>query len=139
MSDAAVTELEDLIEGRHESGLHDLADDRSAADVAGFFGAADWRVMALSLDTASDKNSVLAGFAAAGRFPGWFGGNWDALEDSLRDLSWAPAAGYVVLIDGWDLFADSQRADAMVLHQILGSVAEWWAEAGTPFHVLLRN
>ena len=138
MSERDVLELDDLLEGRHEPGLHRLAGDAPAAEVAGVLGAADWRVLAVRLDDASDKGSVLAGIAAAGGFPPWVGANWDALQDALRDLSWVPAAGYVVLIDGWDGFAATHPADADVLRQVLGQAALWWADAGTPFHTLVR-
>ena len=36
--------------------------------------------------------------AAAFQFPYYFGENWDALDECLADLSWLPAAGYVILI-----------------------------------------
>jgi hypothetical protein len=134
-----VSDPDDLLEGRRPPGLHRLALDTPAPELAGRFGSADWRVLALDLDGASDKGSVLAGFAAAGSFPAWVAPNWDALEDALRDLSWAPAAGYVVLIDGWDRFADGHDADARILRQLLCEAVRWWAEAGTPFHVLLRR
>lgn len=34
------------------------------------------------------KADLLAAFASAGHFPAYFGNNWDALLDFLRDLSW---------------------------------------------------
>ncbi|MBI3149753.1 MAG: barstar family protein [Betaproteobacteria bacterium] len=34
------------------------------------------------------KAELLAALASAGHFPGCFGGNWDALQDCLLDLSW---------------------------------------------------
>lgn len=35
-----------------------------------------------------DKRAVLACYAEGLRFPDYFGWNWDALEDCLRDLAW---------------------------------------------------
>ena len=42
--------------------------------------------------------SLFDEMAAAFQFPDYFGENWAALDECLADLSWLPAAGYVVLI-----------------------------------------
>lgn len=138
MSEDRVVALDDLTEGRHPNGAHRLEVDGSAGEVAGTLGAHGWRVLAITVDDQSTKGSVLAGLATAGGFPGWVGANWDGLLDALRDLSWAPAEGYAVLIDGWDAFAAAQAADSTVLLDVLGDAATWWADAGTPFHVMCR-
>lgn len=49
----------------------------------------------------------LIAIAGALRFPEYYGGNWDALDECLRDLdTWWPAAGWVVVVsdaagDAW--------------------------------------
>ena len=62
-------------------------------------------------------------------FPGWFGGNWDALEDCLCDLSWRQAQ------DGWVLAFQNVAAgeDFGVLVDILAAAAEYWRDRGKPF------
>lgn len=75
-----------------------------------------------------DAAKPLEGIARALAFPQWFGGNWDALEDSLGDLSWRKGAGHVLLFehypsgDGLDMLVD-----------VLRSVAEFWAGQAKPF------
>jgi hypothetical protein len=44
-----------------------------------------------------DKAAALSAIAEALEFPDWFGGNLDALHDSLIDLSWLPAGDHVLL------------------------------------------
>lgn len=56
-------------------------------------------VVRLDLAGCADKASLLAAASAAFRFPDWFGRNWDALSDSLGDLSWLDAPGYLVLVE----------------------------------------
>ena len=55
------------------------------------------------------KAATRAGFfqelAGALRFPDYFGRNWDAVYDCLTDLNWLPAAGYVLVLDGFAPFA----------------------------------
>ena len=75
---------------------------------------------------------VLDDIARALDFPQWFGGNWDALEDSLGDLSWRAGAGHVLL------FRSYPSGDELgVLIDVLASVAEYWAERGKPFFAVL--
>ena len=76
----------------------------------------------------ADKARLLENIAAALGFPGWFGHNWDALEDCLTDLSWRDAAGYVLI------FENAQPGDDLgVLVDILRSAAQFWAGRGKPF------
>jgi hypothetical protein len=88
------------------------------------------RVTRIDLAGAQDKDAILMRFAKALAFPEWFGGNWDALEDSLGDLSWIPASGHVVLIDGAE---DAMAPDREPLLAVLASTAAFWAGRKRPF------
>ena len=79
---------------------------------------------------ATAKDAVLARIAGALAFPQWFGGNWDALEDCLGDLSWMTAGGYVLLFEG---AAGLPLVERGTLVDILASVAASWAERKLPF------
>ncbi len=68
---------------------------RVAADVPAT--PAGWRLGVLDGATITDAAGLLDGCAVALDFPGWYGRNWDALADCLRDLSWLPAGGYLLL------------------------------------------
>ena len=75
-----------------------------------------------------EKEKLLKNIATALAFPDWFGGNWDALEDCLGDLSWSKAAGHVLL------FSEAKPGDDLgVLTDVLRSSAEFWAGRGKPF------
>ncbi len=94
----------------------------------------DLRVSRIALTRAPDKPALLAEIARALEFPQWFGGNWDALEDCLTDLSWRPAAGHLLVLEGAQRLA---RDDLGVLLDVLASSAEFWAERGRPFIVVM--
>lgn len=73
-------------------GRHDEVDDHIITLVA---HGADVRVVRAG----TDKRSVLAEFASALALPSWFGHNWDALVDGLRELD-AKDARRIELV--WD-------------------------------------
>ena len=56
------------------------------------------RALDVSLLGVKSKDELLRRVAQALQFPEWFGGNWDALEDCLSDLSWQRADGWVILL-----------------------------------------
>ena len=84
----------------------------------------------VDLGGAGDKEALLERLALALGFPAWFGGNWDALEDCLADLSWLEADGYVLLVEGAAGLPADERG---VLEDILASSAAYWAERKRPF------
>jgi len=90
----------------------------------------------LPLEAGEGKEAILRKLARELAFPSWFGGNWDALEDCLADLSWSSAVGHVLLVEG----ANAAAADDVgVLQDILGSTAASWSERGRPFFALFLD
>ena len=85
-----------------------------------------------------DKAAFLAAAAEAMRFPAYFGHNWDAFEECVNDLSWAPARGYALLYDNSARFARAQPAEWATARAILAAAAERWRATPTPFYALLR-
>lgn len=77
---------------------------------------------------------ALKAIARALRFPAWFGGNWDALEDCLGDLSWRPGDGHVLVLRNWQALPADELG---VLIDVLRSSAEFWSGRGKPFFAVL--
>ena len=96
----------------------------------------DLQVARIPLQEVRDKQALLAAIARALDFPEWFGGNWDALEDCLTDLSWRTARGHVLVLEGAQHLA---RDDVGVLIDVLSSAAEFWAGRGRPFFAVFVN
>jgi hypothetical protein len=94
------------------------------------------RVVRVGLSGASGKEALLERLARALEFPRWFGGNWDALEDCLTDLSWSGAAGHVLLIEGAGDRPDDERG---ILVDVLASAAASWAERKRPFFAVFLD
>ncbi|YAL82615.1 barstar family protein [Dermacoccaceae bacterium W4C1] len=82
--------------------------------------ASGWRVVRLDTADLVDKADLMQRIVDGFALPVWFGRNWDALEDTLRDLDHRP--GTAVLWTGsaslaprlaetlWEIF--DERADA---------------------------
>jgi hypothetical protein len=79
---------------------------------------------------AAGKEALLARIAKALSFPEWFGGNWDALEESLADLAWSGTRGCVVLFEGAEALPEADRAE---LCEVLAAAAQTWKERQRPF------
>jgi len=94
------------------------------------------RVARIGLAGAPGKAAAMERIAGALEFPQWFGGNWDALEDCLTDLSWSNAGGHVLLIEGARDMPGDERG---ILLDILASAAAWWAERKRPFFAVFLN
>lgn len=88
------------------------------------------------LGSVRDKSELLQALARALGFPDWFGGNWDALEDCLSDLSWRPGTGQVLLLRGHDALLPD---DLGVLLDVLAASAAFWAERRRPFFVAILD
>jgi hypothetical protein len=94
---------------------------------------AGFDLVRIDLTRVSDKEQLLAQFAAALAFPQWFGGNWDALEDCLTDLSWRTADRHVLLIEGFQGLRAGRPDDFGVLLDVIASSAQYWRDRGRPF------
>jgi hypothetical protein len=97
----------------------------------------DW--LEADLAAATTKTKLLGALAAAGGFPAGFGHNWDALADALGDLSWRPAAGYVLRLSSAPQTQRALGADWHTLLDVLRAAAEEWKARGKPFVVLIDD
>ena len=105
------------------SGAYRVEHDRDIRDAVSS-GGVDLVPVALG----AGKEAMLAALARSLAFPDWFGGNWDALQDCLTDLSWRKDAPRVLLLSG-----AGAGDDLGILVDILASAADFWRERGKAF------
>ncbi|PZQ18768.1 MAG: barnase inhibitor [Rhodanobacter denitrificans] len=116
------------------AGLHLITEDEVEALIRAARAAA-FEVRRIDLRGCVGKAAWLERIAGVMDFPETFGHNWDALEDSLRDLSWLPASGYAVFVRG-----DAPRRVGRIwdtLLDVLESAAMDWTSRGVPFWVFV--
>ena len=86
----------------------------------------DFAIAVLDGTEASTRAGVFQELARALHFPDYFGHNWDAVYDCLTDLTWLPAAGNVLLLDGFDRFATDQPDQWDIGLKVLREACAFW-------------
>jgi hypothetical protein len=76
--------------------------------------------------------------AGALRFPDYFGHNWDALDECLRDLEWLKASGYALIIRNSEHTWKGHHRMAGRLHASWSLAGEEWVKRETPFHLVFE-
>jgi hypothetical protein len=72
------------------------------------------------------EEGCLQEWAAALQFPYYFGGNWDAFDECMHDLSWLKSTAYTLVITNADkLLADEQK-EFKTLVSLLNDAATQW-------------
>lgn len=132
-------QLEPVLNGRRAPGMYRIPADANAATIQRLAEERGWRFFHVDGAAVEDKRSFIRTAGDAMQFPSYSGQNWDAFEESLRDLAWAPAAGYLVLFDEPDQFAQRDPAQWSVARAILQDAIAFWQEQGKPVAVLFRR
>jgi RNAse (barnase) inhibitor barstar len=120
------------------SGVY-LASDAEKASIQDAAISEGMDFTCIELKEATGKKEFLQRVSEALNFPAYFGMNWDALSDSLTDLSWKPASGYVILLTDFQFLAKKAAQDFKVVRQIFGSSAEYWKQKKVPFYVIMLD
>lgn len=70
------------------------------------------------------KADLLSAYAERGHFPAYFGNNWDALNDCLRDFSWVNQDRIIIIHD--DLPLSDNEGELSKYLDILEAAVEFW-------------
>lgn len=122
-----------------EPGIYRYAAAEHPANIANFLSQFNWRSFYLDGRLIKDKATFLEQAAAAKDFPDYVGRNWDAFEEAMRDLEWAPADGYLLVYDYPQYFAANAPGEWETARAILQEAVDYWRARGVPMFVLLRR
>jgi hypothetical protein len=97
-------------------------------------------VHAVSIDGSqiSSKLDLMSALSAAFDFPGHFGENWDALGDSLRDLSWLEVGNHALTVESARALWQGHPELAGGLVESWLGAARRWADLGIGFHLVFE-
>lgn len=124
-----------LLADSGRAGVYHL--NREAWEVASSSGTANLVCVRIDIGHAHDKADFLGHVAQAMGFPQSFGRNWDALADCLKDLSWLPGKGWVVVLEKSKHFAGGHRHEFDEAMDLMGEVADYWRSQDKPFWTLI--
>lgn len=94
------------------------------------------RVAEVDASGITGKQALMAALSEALSLPDWFGNNWDALDECLRDLGWLEQKGHVlVMTHGEDLWKRDPELAGMLVRSWLDAGGAW-ADRGAPFHLV---
>ena len=119
-----------------QSGIYFVGSD-DLARLAKTAARDELRVCRTDLSGCQSKHELLRRLSVSLELPPTFGDNWDALADSLRDLRWIPAWGYVLLFDHADDLRRSSEADFDILLGILDDAATFASDNDMPWFAFL--
>lgn len=134
-----------LFDGFHEralqppSGLREFRSRRSSVGIQRSLEAQGIRCFLLDLRGVMDRAGLLEAWAASVGAPEWVGRNWDAMDEAMRDLSWARAERYVMIVTGASALASAEPNTWHTALDILRTSVVEWESRGIPMLVLVRG
>jgi len=112
-------------------GIHLLAvHENSLANTIGEWMAAypGWAIRRVRGKKASTRVSFMDEIGAALQLPDYFGENWDALFECIRDFSWIREPNKLVVFERADLLLTQSDDDFGVLLKLLNLTNAYWRE-----------
>nr|WP_093908102.1 barstar family protein [Streptomyces sp. cf386] len=79
-----------------------------------------------------DTDAVFQQFYDGLNLPNYFGWNWDALSDCLRDLKWLPVDHYILIVEAADEALPGDAAGRQMLFRTLLRAGQRWSGTQQP-------
>jgi barstar (barnase inhibitor) len=85
------------------------------------------------------KKKLFAIYADKLRFPDYFGWNWDAFEECLRDLSWLPAGQAIIIVHEDLPFGAGGKSRGIYVDILCGALDHWPVAHGRKVQVVVPS
>ena len=106
-------------------------------------------VVVLRGERMQNFESLFQEIAAALQFPYYFGNNWNALDECIKDLGWLPVKIFIIGISKSELILSQESNDDRYLFGMLlkETCKVWsmpydedkgWGRPGRPFHIIMQ-
>ena len=111
-----------------------------SSEEGGLVGRAEelrFRVFRINGERTITKDTLLSAFADVFSFPDYFGHNWDALDECLRDLTWLERVNFILVFEKADKLLALGPQDFSTLIGILSRATFSWRAECVTFSVIL--
>lgn len=113
-----------------------VTDDDTARALFHAGPSAGFNVYRIDLSQARTEQELLRILGKALHFPDWYGGNWDALADSLADMSWNEADGYLIIFQRSEVLRKNFPDAHATFVKLLQETVKSWQTQNVAFWVL---
>jgi RNAse (barnase) inhibitor barstar len=84
----------------------------------------------------SDEQTFFKKISSVMRFPDYFGHNWNAVEECIRDLSWSQASEYIIIYENFEVLAQKDPKAFDIAKSIFQEARDYWREQNIKMHIL---
>lgn len=119
----------------HLEPIHVISNPKFQQQATQLAQAARVRVYTIETAEVGSRDELMAALEKGLALPEYFGRNWDALEECLRNLPLRSGEGGLVLFRNADALLKLDPRDLKLLTVVLRSVSEFWEAEGRPFTV----
>jgi len=135
-----VEDVERLFLHKVSPGIYLLKSNALVATISSLSTIHNFRFFYIDGEQTRTKETFLKKAGEVFGFPDYYGRNWDAFEECIKDFEWYPAECYLILYDHFEVFAAYSPEDFRVALTIFKSAIKYWEEKNRiTFYVLLRS
>lgn len=122
-------------------GIHEIACDTELLFAYAFQLRLSIGYFVTSIDCTCCKTAkqFLHDVAIAFQFPPYYGENWDALEECLRDLSWLKFRGVAIILYHYEALFEKEPELKEKICGVLHAVHDFWKAYDIPFCAILQS
>lgn len=128
-----------MLNGDRPPGIYQVQNLVNVDELAMACRGRGWRFFYLNGATISNKAQFLQQCAEVMNLPDYFGHNWDAFEECLRDLDEIPTPRHILLYDQPEHFAQNEPKEWAIALDILQDTVEYLSGTNTPMYVLFHT
>jgi RNAse (barnase) inhibitor barstar len=134
-----IKDVEALFVNKVNPDVYLLSSDAQVSNLSSLSAIHRFSFFYINGEEIKNKETFLI-FGEALGFPDYYGRNWDAFEECIRDFGWCPAEGYLVLYDHFEAFALNAPGEFKVALAIFRSAIKYWNETDKiSMYLLLKD